>query len=108
MMAPDASDEIVAQAAAIMSRVPEATYCAALAAIVSFNRQDNLADINVPAICISGEHDKNATPFVMEKMAARIPGAEYLCLKAAGHIANLEKPAEFNAAVLDFLQRHFA
>ena len=43
----------------------------------------------------------------MEKMAARIPGAEYQCLAGAGHIANLEKPAEFNAAVLDFLQRHF-
>ena len=108
MLAPDASDAVMAQAAAIMARVPEATYRAALAAIVSFNRQGNLANINVPTICISGEHDKNAAPFVMEKMAARIPGAEYLCLKDAGHIANLEKPAEFNAIVLDFLQRHFA
>ena len=108
MLAPDASDAVMAQAAAIMARVPEATYRAALAAIVSFNRQGNLANINVPTICISGEHDKNAAPFVMEKMAARIPGAEYLCLKDAGHIANLEKPVEFNAVVLDFLQRHFA
>lgn len=107
MMAPDASDAVVARAAAIMSRVPEATYRASLAAIVSFNRQGNLANIKIPTICISGEHDKNAAPFVMEKMAARIPGAEYLCLKGAGHIANMEKPAEFNAAVLDFLQRHF-
>ena len=107
MMAPDASDAAVAQAAAIMSRVPEATYRAALAAIVSFNRLDNLVNIKVPTICISGEHDKNAAPFVMEKMAARIPGAEYQCLAGAGHIANMEKPAEFNAAVLDFLQRHF-
>ena len=107
MMAPDASDAVVAQAAAIMSRVPEASYRASLSAIVSFNRLDNLANIQVPTLCISGEHDKNATPFVMEKMAARIPGAEYLCLKAAGHIANMEKPAEFNAVVLDFLQRHF-
>ena len=107
MMAPAVSDAVVAQAAAIMSRVPEASYRASLSAIVSFNRLENLANIQVPTLCISGEHDKNATPFVMEKMAARIPGAEYLCLKAAGHIANMEKPAEFNAAVLDFLQRHF-
>ena len=107
MMAPDASDEAVARAAAIMARVPEATYRAALAAIVSFNRLDNLANIRVPTFCFSGEHDKNAAPFVMEKMAARIPGAEYQCLAGAGHIANLEKPAEFNAAVLDFLQRRF-
>jgi 3-oxoadipate enol-lactonase len=107
MMSPSAGDAAVAQAVAIMSRVPEATYRAALAAIVSFNRLDNLVNIKVPAICISGEHDKNAAPFVMEKMAARIPGAEYVCLKDAGHIANMEKPVEFNAAVLDFLRRHF-
>ena len=108
MMAPDASDAVVAQAATIMARVPEAAYRAALAAIVSFNRLDNLANIKVPTFCFSGEHDKNAAPFVMEKMAARIPGAEYQCLAGAGHIANMEKPAEFNAAVLDFLRRHFA
>lgn len=107
MMAPDVSDAVVAQAAAIMARVPEATYRAALAAIVSFNRLDNLANIAVPTICISGEHDKNAAPFVMEKMAARIRGAEYVCLKDAGHIANMEQPVAFNAAVLGFLQRHF-
>ena len=107
MMAPDASEAAMAQAVAIMARVPEATYRAALAAIVSFNRRDHLAKITVPTLCLSGEHDKNAAPFVMEKMAARIPGAEYLCLAGAGHIANMEKPAEFNAAVLDFLQRRF-
>ena len=107
MMAPEASDAVVAQAAAIMSRVPEASYRASLSAIVSFNRLENLTNIQVPTLCISGEHDKNAAPFVMEKMAARIPGAKYLCLKGAGHIANMEKPAEFNAVVLDFMQRHF-
>ena len=108
MMAPDACDAAVAQAAAVMSRVPEATYRAALSAIVSFNRLDNLVNIKVPVLCLSGAHDQNAAPFVMQKMAARIPGAEYLCMANAGHIANMEQPAEFNAIVLDFLQRHFA
>ena len=108
MMAPDASAAAVAQAVAVMSRVPEATYRAALSAIVSFNRLDNLINIKVPVLCLAGAQDKNAAPFVMEKMAQRIPAAEYRCMANAGHIANLEQPAEFNAIVLDFLQRHFA
>ena len=34
-------------------------------------------------------------------------GSEYVCLRDAGHIANVEAPAAFNAAVLDFLRRRF-
>ena len=98
---------VLAVVGGLADRLERRRVLASLAAIVSFNRLDNLVNIKPPTICISGEHDKNAAPFVMEKMAARIPGAEYLCLKGAGHIANMEKPAEFNAAVLDFLRRHF-
>ena len=107
MIGPDAEPAGIALATSIMARVPEATYRAALSAIVSFDRRASLSEIGVPALCIAGEHDRNAMPGVMEKMAARIPGATYLCLPGVGHIANLEAPAAFNAPVLEFLQRHF-
>ena len=107
MVAPDATATSMAQAAALMARVPEASYRAALAAIVSFNRLDNLPRIGVPTLCLAGEYDRNAPPTVMEKMAAKIPGAQYVCLPGVGHLANLEQPAAFNAAVLAFLQQHF-
>jgi hypothetical protein len=38
-------------------------------------------------------------------MAAKIPGAEMVVLADAGHEANLDQPAAFNRAVLDFLDR---
>ena len=107
MVGPDAAETVITQAAAIMARVPEASYRAALSAIVSFNRIDNLVNIKVPTLCIAGEHDKNASPGVMQRMAAKISGAQYLCLPGAGHLANMEQPAAFNAAMLDFLARHF-
>jgi pimeloyl-ACP methyl ester carboxylesterase len=44
----------------------------------------------------------------MRRMASRIMGAEFVCLPGAGHIANVEQPAAFNAAVVSFLQRHFS
>jgi 3-oxoadipate enol-lactonase len=108
MVAPNADASTIASAVALMSGVPERTYRAALAAIVSFNRLDELKRIAVPTLCLAGELDTNAPPAVMEKMAARIPNAAYHCLLGAGHLGNMELPAVFNAAVLEFLKKHFA
>ena len=66
-----------------------------------------LAAIQVPALLLAAEHDRTAPPEVMARMAARIGGAEYVCLAGAGHIANVEAPVAFNAAVVSFLRRHF-
>lgn len=108
MIGPNADPSAIVSAVALMSNVPESTYRAALSAIVSFNRLGNLRRINVPTLCLAGELDTNAPLAVMEKMAARIPNAVYQCLPGVGHLGNLESPAAFNAAVLDFLKNHFA
>ena len=62
----------------------------------------------MPTLCLAAELDRTAPPEVMQRMASRIPNAQYHCLAAAGHIANLEQPKTFNAAVLAFMQQHFA
>jgi pimeloyl-ACP methyl ester carboxylesterase len=92
----------------VMAHVPEATYRAALRAIAGFDRRAALAQIGVPTLLLAAEHDRTAPPEVMQRMAARVPGSEYVCLAQAGHIANVEAPAAFNAAVVTFLQRHFS
>lgn len=100
--------EGAALATSIMSRVPPATYRAALQALMGFDRRDALAGIHVPTLAIAGELDPAAPPAVMEKLAARIPGAEYVLLPSAWHLANLEQPQAFNAVLLAFLNKHFA
>lgn len=107
MVAPGADPRAAAQMAAVMGRVPEATYRAAIAALVAFDRRATLPEIAVPTLCLAAEHDRTAPPAVMERMAARIPGAEYACLPGAGHVANVERPEAFNALIVDFLERHF-
>jgi 3-oxoadipate enol-lactonase len=92
----------------VMSRVPEATYRSALLAIAGFDRRDAVAQIRVPTLVLAGENDRTAPPDVMQRMASRIVGAQYACLPQVGHIANVEAPAAFNDAVLNFLDRHFA
>jgi len=107
LVSPSASPEARAQARAVMGRVPEATYRAALRAIADFDRREALAAIRVPTLLLAAEHDRTAPPEVMQRMAARIADSEFVCLPNAGHIANVEAPAAFNDAILDFLQRHF-
>ena len=107
MVAPQAEPRAVAFATSVMAAVPPETYRAALQALVRFDRREVLARITVPVLVLAGEHDANAAPAVMERMAQKIAGAEYLCLPAVGHLACMERPADFNAAVLGFLGRHF-
>ncbi|MEO7940385.1 MAG: alpha/beta hydrolase [Burkholderiaceae bacterium] len=107
MMAPLAEPQALAMAQAVMAAVPQASYRAALQAIVAFDRREDLAHIAVPTLCLAGEHDRNAAPEVVRRMAAHIASAQFLSLPAVGHLANMEKPDAFNTAVLAFLRAHF-
>jgi pimeloyl-ACP methyl ester carboxylesterase len=106
MVSTQAVAEAQPRAMAVMARVPEATYRAALTSIVAFDRRAALPAIAVPTLCLAGEHDKTAPPEVMQRMAGKIPGARYQCLNGAGHIANVEQPDAFNAALVSFLKAH--
>ncbi len=45
------------------------------------------------------------TPFLAasDYMAAKIPGAKKVVIPDAGHAANIDQPAAFNRAVVEFL-----
>lgn len=107
LVSPQAPAAALKIARDVMARVPESTYRQALPAIAGFDRREALAALRMPTLLLAAEHDRTAPPEVMQRMAARVPGSEYVCLAGAGHIANVEAPAAFNAAVVDFLRRHF-
>ena len=89
---------------ACMARVPEAGYRAAVRCISTFERRDALGAIAVPTLVIAGEADPNAPAPMMERMAAMIPGARYVCMAGTGHFGNLERPGEFNALLAAFIE----
>jgi pimeloyl-ACP methyl ester carboxylesterase len=91
------------RAIASMGAIAPAAYRAALRCIVTFNRADDLARIACPTLVLAAEHDRLAPPKTMERMAARIPGAAYACIAGAGHLANFERPDEFNRILDAFL-----
>jgi pimeloyl-ACP methyl ester carboxylesterase len=103
MVGPGSLPEGVKLATHCMSLVPAATYRRALEALVTFDRRANLANIAIPTLLIAGEHDRNAPPAGMKKMAEAIPRSTYIEMKGIGHLQNLEAPDDFDGLLLNFL-----
>ena len=90
----------------IMADVPPDTYRKAVRLLTTFDRRKELADIKVPTLVLAGSEDKTAPPAMMEKMAGKIPGAEYVLLQDCGHLGPMDRPEAFNDALLFFLRNH--
>jgi len=90
----------------IMAGVPPDTYRKAVHLLTTFDRRKELAAIKVPTLLVAGSEDKVAPPSMMEKMALKIPGAEYSLMPNCGHLGPMDQPEAFNAILLGFLQRH--
>ncbi len=94
----------VALAQDCMAHTPDSTYRDMVLAMPGFDQRGALARIAAPTLVLAGSRDPNAPAAAMERMAGRIPGARFVVLEGVGHLASLERPALFNAAVHDFLR----
>jgi pimeloyl-ACP methyl ester carboxylesterase len=65
-----------------------------------------LATIEVPTLVLVGGQDAVTPPSVVEPMAKAIPGATMQILEGAGHLANLDAPDAFTAAIERFVAAH--
>ncbi len=64
---------------------------------------ERLSEIRVPTLVILGEWDG---PNPLDVLVAQIPGAKKVVMAETAHHPFMEKPAEFNQIVLDFLKAH--
>ena len=64
---------------------------------------ERLSEVKVPTLIIVGDHEVADILGVADTLASKIAGAEKVIIKGAGHHVNMEKPEEFNRAVLHFL-----
>jgi 3-oxoadipate enol-lactonase len=65
-----------------------------------------LKEIKVPTLIIIGDRDVDDTTDIADQLMRGIKGAQKIQLENAGHMVNMEQPAEFNRVVLDFLEEH--
>lgn len=68
-----------------------------------FDNMDNLSDINLPTLVVSGTADKLTPVKYGEYLCKNIPAAKHSIIKDAGHMMALEKPEEFTEIIADFL-----
>jgi 3-oxoadipate enol-lactonase len=94
--------ELIASLAALRRE----SYLKTLATVTRFDDFLSYADIRVPTLVIGGSEDRIATAATVQKQAAEIPDSRLVLLEGAGHLTNIERPAEFNRALLAFLADH--
>jgi pimeloyl-ACP methyl ester carboxylesterase len=96
----------LALAERIMGGVPPSTYRKAVQMLTTFDLREKLARIAVPTLLLAGSDDQVAPAAVMQRMAEKIPSAEFVLLEGCGHLGPMDQPGKFNDAVLSFLQRN--
>jgi pimeloyl-ACP methyl ester carboxylesterase len=65
----------------------------------------DLAAIRVPVFIVHSQHDEFIRREHAEYLARTIPRAQLIILPDVSHFAPLQRPAQFNATLLDFLRR---
>jgi 3-oxoadipate enol-lactonase len=87
--------------AALILATPVAGYVGCGRAIMGLNTSARLKEIKVPVLAVTGNDDGAAggTRFIGEN----VPGAKFVGIPQASHIANVEQPEAFNRALRDFL-----
>ncbi|WP_164730562.1 3-oxoadipate enol-lactonase [Pelagibacterium montanilacus] len=97
---PEATD---ACRAMILATPPEG-YIASCYALRELDYLKDLGDLTLPVLYICGAEDHGAPPEEMQEMAKATPGSKYAEIPCAAHVANINQPKAFNAAVASFLE----
>jgi len=63
-----------------------------------------LGELRAPILLVVGDRDVNDILAICGILEVRAPQAKKIVIREAGHMVNMEKPAEFDQAVLTFLR----
>jgi pimeloyl-ACP methyl ester carboxylesterase len=98
--------EVVEQVRKMFANTPpEVAAADSLAMRDRIDSTPDLASISVPVLWVHGEQDKIMPIDAARATAERIPGAQFVAIPGAGHIANMENPKAVNDAIAAFLPK---
>lgn len=86
---------------AMFRATPVNGFIGCAAALADHDYASAVASVKHPVLFLVGEKDAPAP--AMRKLSEKLPGSRYVELPGAGHISNMDRPAEFNRAVREFL-----
>jgi pimeloyl-ACP methyl ester carboxylesterase len=87
----------------MLSNSPEAVAGAVRGMMSRPDSTPLLSSIHLPTLVIVGDEDTLTPPALSEGLHQAIAGSELVKIPKCGHLANLEQPEAFNAAVAPFL-----
>ena len=87
----------------ILKTDPRGAAAALRGMAVRHDQTDFLEEIFAPTLIIVGSEDQLTPPADAQLMKREIRGSRLEIIEGASHLSNLERPAEFNRALLDFL-----
>lgn len=82
---------------------PEGAAAALRGMAVRRDQTDMLARVLAPALVVVGSEDAITPPSDAELLHREIRGSRLERIEGAGHVSNIERPAQFNRALTDFL-----
>ncbi|GGL90535.1 alpha/beta hydrolase [Streptomyces fumigatiscleroticus] len=106
MVAPYADPEVRAHVHRMMTATrPEGAAAALRARAERPDYRDLLTRVTVPSLVVVGADDAYTPVSDAEEMHALLPDSALCVIEGSAHMPNLERPAEFNAALARFLAR---
>lgn len=82
---------------------PVAGYAGCAYGISRINLSARLGSIDCPALVIVGDLDLGTPRPMAEEIVQSLPGSRLHVIQGAAHLSNVERPAEFNRVVRQFL-----
>ncbi len=98
-----AHPETVERVMATLGRADEGGYIATLRALSELDQRPRLAVIECPTLVLVGRNDPVAPVRMAADLRDGIAGASLRVIEGAKHMAPVERPDQFNEAVLEFL-----
>ena len=103
LLAPGTLDDVRREVIETMAKIDPAAYRIGAEAVWLADQRDRARAIDVPTLVLCGAEDKVTPPALSHELAAIIPRAKLEMIPGAGHISNLERPAEFNRIVEEYI-----
>ena len=98
-----ADPETVARARADLVATPDEGYVGSCLALAEADLRDRVSRVTCPVLVIAGSEDEATPPAQVRGLHDALGDARWLEIDGAGHLANLERPGDFEAAVTRFL-----
>jgi 3-oxoadipate enol-lactonase len=103
LLAQPAFTSVRSEVVATMSRIDPAAYRIGAEGVWLADQRERARAIDVATLIICGEQDRPTPPDLSKELGALIAGSRVEMITGAGHLTNLERPAQFNRLLDEFL-----